>query len=196
MRVHFTIHSTFICWNLSWYKVKIRTGGLWGRGEGAERFLPPGSHTSPQSRGGRQQGHPGRGPDLSTFPNNQLHKSGMIALESSKGLINPFQYSSGACHHLTDGMAILMYAVLTLPSTTKVLFRIRLHQEGASQMAQMVKNLPAMQETLVWSLSWGRSPGERNGYLFQCSCLENSMDRGSWQAIVYGVAKSQTWLRD
>ena len=139
-------------WNLSWYKVKIRTGGLWERGEGAERFLPPGSHTSPQSRG-RQQGHPGRGPDPSTFPNNQLHKSGMIALESSKGLINPFQYSSGACHHLTDGMAILMYTVLTLPSTTKVLFRIRLHQEGASQMAQIVKNLPAMQETLVRSLS-------------------------------------------
>ena len=30
----------------------------------------------------------------------------------------------------------------------------------------------------------GRSPGERNGYLLQCSCLENSMDRGAWQAAV------------
>ena len=30
----------------------------------------------------------------------------------------------------------------------------------------------------------GRSPGERKGYLLQCSCLENSMDRGAWQATV------------
>ena len=28
----------------------------------------------------------------------------------------------------------------------------------------------------------GRSPGEGNGNLFQYSCLENSMDRGSWRA--------------
>ena len=30
-----------------------------------------------------------------------------------------------------------------------------------------------------------RSPGEGNGYLLQYSCLENSMDRGAWQAIVH-----------
>ena len=28
----------------------------------------------------------------------------------------------------------------------------------------------------------------------QDSCLENSMDRGAWQAIVHGVTKSQTQL--
>ena len=38
----------------------------------------------------------------------------------------------------------------------------------------------------------GRSPEERNGYPLQYSGLENSMDRGAWQAIVHGVAKSQT----
>ena len=32
----------------------------------------------------------------------------------------------------------------------------------------------------------GRSPGEGNGYLLQYSCLENSMDRGVWCAIVRG----------
>ena len=37
----------------------------------------------------------------------------------------------------------------------------------------------------------GRSPGERNGYPFQYSCLENSMDRGAWWATVHGVTKSQ-----
>ena len=37
-----------------------------------------------------------------------------------------------------------------------------------------------------------RSPGEGNGDPLQHSCLENSMDRGAWQAIVHGVTKSQT----
>ena len=37
-----------------------------------------------------------------------------------------------------------------------------------------------------------RSPGEGNGYLPQYSCLENSMDRGAWWAIVSGVTKSWT----
>ena len=36
-----------------------------------------------------------------------------------------------------------------------------------------------------------RSPGvEGNGDLLQYSCLENSMDRGAWQATVHGAAKS------
>ena len=35
----------------------------------------------------------------------------------------------------------------------------------------------------------GRSPGERNGNPLQCSCLENYMDVGAWQATVYGVKK-------
>ena len=38
----------------------------------------------------------------------------------------------------------------------------------------------------------GRSPGEGKGYPFQYSGLENSMDRGAWQATVHGVAKSRT----
>ena len=33
-----------------------------------------------------------------------------------------------------------------------------------------------------------RFPGEGNGYPLQYSCLENSMDRGVWLAIVHGVA--------
>ena len=42
----------------------------------------------------------------------------------------------------------------------------------------------------------GRSPRVGNGNPLQYSCLENSMDRGAWQAIVHGVAKSQTQLSD
>ena len=37
----------------------------------------------------------------------------------------------------------------------------------------------------------GKSPGEGNGNPLQY-CLEDSMDRGAWQAIVHEVAKSQT----
>ena len=38
----------------------------------------------------------------------------------------------------------------------------------------------------------GRSPGEGNRNPLQHSCLENSIDRGAWQATVHGVAKSWT----
>ena len=34
----------------------------------------------------------------------------------------------------------------------------------------------------------GRSSGEGNGNPHQYSCLENFMDRGTWQAVVHGVA--------
>ena len=59
----------------------------------------------------------------------------------------------------------------------------------ASLVAQLVKNLPAMQETWVRSLGWDDPPGEGKGYPLQYSGLENSMDY-----IVYGVTKSQTRL--
>ena len=36
----------------------------------------------------------------------------------------------------------------------------------------------------------GRSSGEGNGYPLQYSSLQNSMDRGPWQATAHGVAKS------
>ena len=54
-----------------------------------------------------------------------------------------------------------------------------------------------MQDT--WDLGsipgLGRSPREGSGNPCQCSCLGNSMDRGSWQATVQGSQKSQTQLK-
>ena len=45
---------------------------------------------------------------------------------------------------------------------------------------------------LGWIPGLGRSPGEEKGNPLWYSCLENPMDRGAWQATIYGVAKSQT----
>ena len=47
-------------------------------------------------------------------------------------------------------------------------------------VAQMVKNLPAVQETPGSISGLGRYPGDGNGNSLQHSCLENSMDRGAW----------------
>ena len=65
----------------------------------------------------------------------------------------------------------------------------------ATLVAQMVKNLPATQETWVQSLGAvpgsGRSHGEGNGNPLQHSCLENPMGLGALWATVHGVTKSQ-----
>ena len=41
----------------------------------------------------------------------------------------------------------------------------------------------------------GRSPGGGHGNPLQYLCLENSMDRGAWRAIVHRFTKSQTRLQ-
>ena len=65
----------------------------------------------------------------------------------------------------------------------------------ASQVAQLVQNLPAMQET-AWNRGdlglipgSGRSPGAGKGNLLQDVCLRNSMDRGAWQVPALGVTR-------
>ena len=73
-----------------------------------------------------------------------------------------------------------------------------MNNSGASQVAQVVKNPPAsagdIRDTcLIPEL--GRSPREGNCNPLKYSCLENSMDRGAWQATVQRVAKSQTQLK-
>ena len=59
----------------------------------------------------------------------------------------------------------------------------------------VVKNLPASagaaRDVASIPVS-GRSPGTGNSNPFQCSCLENSRDRGAWWTIVRRVAESRT----
>ena len=58
----------------------------------------------------------------------------------------------------------------------------------------MVKNLPADAGDTSSISGSERSYGEGNSGSLQYSCWDNPMDRGTWQATVHGVAKSQTGL--
>ena len=75
------------------------------------------------------------------------------------------------------------------------MFSLKLQWRVGSPLVLVVKNPPATAgDTRDAGSVPGprRSPGEGNGTLAQCSCLENSMGRGAWRAIVLQAAKSQT----
>ena len=69
---------------------------------------------------------------------------------------------------------------------------------GASQVARVVKNLPAnsgdVRDTGSISAS-ERSAGGGNGNPLQYSCPENPTDRGAWRATVHRIAQSRTRLK-
>ena len=75
---------------------------------------------------------------------------------------------------------------------------IGIHSSRASQVAVVVENPPASAGDErdmgsipgLWSSLW-----EGGRYLLQCSCLENPMNRGAWQATVHGVTNSQAQLK-
>ena len=73
-----------------------------------------------------------------------------------------------------------------------------LPESWASQVALVVKNMPASAGDVRDRSSIpgsGRHHGGGHGNPLQYYCLENPMDRGAWQAMVHGVAKSRTRLR-
>ena len=53
----------------------------------------------------------------------------------------------------------------------------------------VVENPPANSEDLGSNPGFGKSPGRGNGNPLQCPCLENAMDRGTWQATVLGLQR-------
>ena len=68
-----------------------------------------------------------------------------------------------------------------------LIFRVIIIISGGSA----VKNPPAKVGDAGSIPGLGRSPGGGHGNPLQCSCLENPMDRGAWQATVHGVTQSQ-----
>ena len=66
---------------------------------------------------------------------------------------------------------------------------------GVSKGVLEVKNLPAMQESPVWSLAPEDPLEEGHGNPLLYSYLENSKDRGSWWATVHRVAESLRQLK-
>ena len=82
-----------------------------------------------------------------------------------------------------------------IPRAVQHIFEPILYPTGASLVAQMVKNLPAVWETprfdpwvrkIPWRRAWQPTPVFLPG---------ESLDRGAWWAAVKGVAKSQTQLK-
>ena len=71
--------------------------------------------------------------------------------------------------------------------------------QGAYSLIGRLKKGDNRKESRSFLISYsskavGRSSEEENGNPLQYSCLENSMDLGACQAIVYSVTKSQTQL--
>ena len=98
-----------------------------------------------------------------------LQSAGSQSLRRTEWLmLSPFSYNRAFCGDRDQASGV------NLSVTTLV--------------AQTVKNLQCRKPGLIPGL--GRARGEGNGYLPQYPCLENSMDRGVWQATVRGVAKS------
>ena len=60
----------------------------------------------------------------------------------------------------------------------------------------VVKNRSANARDMSSIPELGGSPGGGNGNPLQYSCLENSMDRGAFQATVRGFSESQPQLSD
>ena len=63
-------------------------------------------------------------------------------------------------------------------------------------MAKTVSNPLALRETWVRFLGWGDSLEEGMATHSNILAWRIPMDRGAWQAMVHGVAKSQTRLSD
>ena len=67
-------------------------------------------------------------------------------------------------------------------------------KEEASLVAQMVKNLPEMQETWVQSLGWEDLLEKDMATHSSILAWRIAMDRGTWQATVPGITKNWTQL--
>ena len=93
--------------------------------------------------------------------------------------INTYHYNQNIYFHL---MFTILLSIFTL--------------DWFSLVAQMVKNLPVMQETCVLSLGWEDTLKDRVATHSSILAGRIPMDKGAWKVTVYGVAQSWTRLND
>ena len=64
---------------------------------------------------------------------------------------------------------------------------VKLDLRRQSNTYKTIFKLGPMNDSSISAL--GRSPEEGNGNPLQCSCLENSMDRGPWWVTAHGLQR-------
>ena len=133
---------------------------------------------------------------LGDYLHRQVASLASSQVISRKNIKNRIMHPGFTVCYLQTKISICSIQSIRMPVRGDLIFELRkkkkeiLDNRQASLVAQLIKNLPAVQETWV-QLGLGRSPGEGNSYPLQYSGLENSMD-----CIVHGVTKSQTRLSD
>ena len=106
--------------------------------------------------------------------------------------------------HITDKTEIsfLSFVITLLPTRSKDCYEFGIYLPsihlivGASLVAQMVENLPAVWEIWVQSLGWEEPQEEGRATNSIILAWRIPMDRGAWPATVHGVTKSRTGLNN
>ena len=96
--------------------------------------------------------------------------------------------------HLSWSHCSPLYNLKGTPNMWCLLKNLVKPSNWASQVTQLVKNLPAIAGDVDLIPGSGRSPGGGNGKPLRYSCLENPRDGGAWWAAIYGIAQSWTRL--
>ena len=122
-------------------------------------------------------------------------KKSTIPVDRHTGRLRELQPCSSLYYfHGVFHMGFLWPVILNCLVHSPYLVYLRL--EMASLLTQLVKNLPAMWESWAQFLSWEDTLEEGMASHSSILVWRISMDRGTWQAIVHGVEKSQPWLSD
>ena len=144
----------------------------------------PGQNTGVGSHSLLQEIFPTQGSNSSLLCLLHWQEGSLQAAPPGKPKSRPYHLTNGHIDQMND---ILLHSFL-------ILKRLRIPSSlgfpGGSESKESACNAADLGLIHVS----GRSPGGGHGNPLWYSCLENSMDRGAWQATVHAVKKSQTGL--
>ena len=92
---------------------------------------------------------------------------------------------------MTEGLWLRTLPSLSNLNNRKVIFMGFIGGANGKEPACQCRGL----KRCGFKLWVGKIPGGGHAYPLHYSCLEGPMDRGTWQATVHRIAKSQTWLK-